>query len=776
MVISGYVFNDANNNGIFDPGESPIANSTVELHNSANVVIGTAVTDANGFFSFSTDSSIDTSPTTLARTATVSAQATDWTQSLSVAQFDPSLGTLTGIDITSAGSFVSDIKVESLDSAPSTITATDSGTLTLTGPGVSGLVTNGSSSQTFNATAYDGILDFGGTSGHDFGPQSAPGSQTITLTSASDLALFEGTGSVSFTELAHATSSASGAGNLVSQITTNAGAQLTVVYHYIPSNALKPGAYVLVQTNQPSGYLEGLESSNGVAIPNSVGSDTIAVTLTASSSTNNDFAEIPPGSLSGHVYVDANNNGTLDAGETGLGGVKVSLTGVNDLGSVNVSTTTAADGSYTFGALRPGVYTITKTPPPNYLEGKTSLGSLGGSKNTDQFASINLATGVAGTNYNFGELLAASLSGFVYLDSDNDGVFQYNESGIAGVTVTLTGTNDLGASVNVSQQSGAGGGYKFSSLRPGTYAITVTQPSAYLPGRETLGSLGGNVLTNHFAGIQASQGANGVNYNFGELLPANPSGEVYADSFVPSSSSFLPLPPISILSKLQFLSSSSQQLDPTLLAEATYVNGLYHTLLGRQADSTGLTNWVVALHNGVPRVQVAAAIWSSSEHRGVEVDQFYATFLHRSESAGERASWVGLMIGGETELQVAQAFILSPEYQSSHASNVSYVTGLYADVLGRGATSGEITGWTQMLLSGTSRAALAISFLTSAESYKDVLNAAYTNILHRAPDAAGEQMWLAEMTTGQITPQDASIMFLASDEFYRMAVAASQGA
>src|SRR5947209_20176816 len=49
-VISGFVFHDANNNGLFDPGESPLANSRIELHNAQGTTIGTAVTDATGYY------------------------------------------------------------------------------------------------------------------------------------------------------------------------------------------------------------------------------------------------------------------------------------------------------------------------------------------------------------------------------------------------------------------------------------------------------------------------------------------------------------------------------------------------------------------------------------------------------------------------------------------------------------------------------------------------------------------------------------------------------
>ena len=63
----------------------------------------------------------------------------------------------------------------------------------------------------------------------------------------------------------------------------------------------------------------------------------------------------PDSSLSGYVYVDANNNGKVDTGEPSLGGVTVVLSGTNSLGSqVTATTTTETDGSYHFQQLLPG--------------------------------------------------------------------------------------------------------------------------------------------------------------------------------------------------------------------------------------------------------------------------------------------------------------------------------------------------------------------------------------------------------------------------------------
>ena len=38
-VISGYVYYDANANGLYNPGETPIANTRIYLYNSSNQII-----------------------------------------------------------------------------------------------------------------------------------------------------------------------------------------------------------------------------------------------------------------------------------------------------------------------------------------------------------------------------------------------------------------------------------------------------------------------------------------------------------------------------------------------------------------------------------------------------------------------------------------------------------------------------------------------------------------------------------------------------------------
>ena len=137
---------------------------------------------------------------------------------------------------------------------------------------------------------------------------------------------------------------------------------------------------------------------------------------------------------------------------------------------------------------------------------------------TDQFSNIQLASGQSGVSNNFGELLQAILRGVVYFDANSNGVQDPGEPGLPGVTITLTGVNDLGQSINVATLTDANGAYAFGMLRPGTYAITETHPAGLVDGQDTIGSQGGLVAQDRLYNIELASGINGVNNNFAETL------------------------------------------------------------------------------------------------------------------------------------------------------------------------------------------------------------------------------------------------------------------
>jgi streptogramin lyase len=114
----------------------------------------------------------------------------------------------------------------------------------------------------------------------------------------------------------------------------------------------------------------------------------------------------------------------------------------------------------------------------------------------------------------------ASLSGVVFSDFNDDGQVDFGEQGIPNVPITLTGTDDLGHAVSLSQTTDGAGTYVFLNLRPGSYTITeAQQPAGYTPGIATVGTGGGTVSGAQFT-VTMTAGENAMNYNYGEIPAA----------------------------------------------------------------------------------------------------------------------------------------------------------------------------------------------------------------------------------------------------------------
>lgn len=116
-------------------------------------------------------------------------------------------------------------------------------------------------------------------------------------------------------------------------------------------------------------------------------------------------AKLPPSSISGVVYIDMNNNGVRDPIETAIGGVTVTLDGIDEDGNrVRRSVITGANGAYFFGDLQPGNYNVIETQPALFGSGQATLGdpNVGQKISNDEFF-FALGAGQNVTNNNFGE-------------------------------------------------------------------------------------------------------------------------------------------------------------------------------------------------------------------------------------------------------------------------------------------------------------------------------------------------------------------------------------
>lgn len=169
-------------------------------------------------------------------------QTTNWNLSVSIPKWDPALfpgQVLDQIIFSLSGAVEGSVKFESLDAAPATVTTELKAQITLQRPDLSTLVVIlPLANNVDNVTAYDTVLDFGGTSGRTYAGLIATDAETATSPPpASDLVLFTGSGNIILPVKAEGQSNGTGAGNLVLQFNTQARANVDVTYIYSPEPA-----------------------------------------------------------------------------------------------------------------------------------------------------------------------------------------------------------------------------------------------------------------------------------------------------------------------------------------------------------------------------------------------------------------------------------------------------------------------------------------------------------------------------------------------------------
>lgn len=304
---------------------------------------------------------------------------------------------------------------------------------------------------------------------------------------------------------------------------------------------LQAGQYTIRQT-QPAGWFTAGQvvgtGTGDASTPNVISGITIGGSHVHLANYN--FCEAR-GSLSGYVYHDRDNDGIRDSGEEAISGVELRLLDeqgrpvTGDDGQERRATTDSS-GFYRFENLGPGVYRIVESHPQGWIDGKDSIGQVGGTSvgqaiAPDTLSEIRLqetslgGAGIHGVNYNFGER-RGSLEGVVHADADGDCVFDDDETPLAGVRITLT--NDRGQQWTTTTD--AAGRYRFTDLAAGVYTVTEEQPGGWFSSGQTAGNGGGDAsVTNVISQIRIDENhVQLTGYDFCEAL-GSLSGYVYHD-------------------------------------------------------------------------------------------------------------------------------------------------------------------------------------------------------------------------------------------------------
>lgn len=336
--ISGRVFqdNDVVPNGTYDGGtDTPLAGVTVNLRDASDNIIATTVTDALGNYQF----------TGLAA------------GTYSVEQPNQPAGTVNGI--TTPGAITGGGGGNPGTATPPATTPSRINGIVL---GDDGGQIDGSSHNNFaeqvNSSISGRVFLDQNNNGQFNGADSGLANVTIELLD--------------------------GGGNLLATTQTDADGNYSF-------SDLEPGTYSIRQPSQPA------DTSNGITTPGTVGNggtDGVATLPTVTPSlisnlvlppntvaSDNNFAELPNSRrISGSVFLDFDNSGTVNGADHGIGGETINLTGTDTNGNpVSMTTTTDSDGNFEFTGLPEGTYQLDQpTQPASTGNGTTTAGSAGG--------------------------------------------------------------------------------------------------------------------------------------------------------------------------------------------------------------------------------------------------------------------------------------------------------------------------------------------------------------------------------------------------------------
>ncbi len=303
-----------------------------------------------------------------------------------------------------------------------------------------------------------------------------------------------------------------------STVTTSTDTDGKYVFEDLPA-----GDYTVTVDENDVDFPVVLQGNNTVD-PDGGNDSTSEVTLTGNGSNfDQDFAYVALGSIGDTIWQD-DYDGVLDAGDTLLDGVTVTLTppiGI-DLGSgdgVAITQVTAGGGQYLFDNLPPGDYVVIVDTSTGALPGLTNVVDPDGGSNST--SNVTLAEGQNNLDQDFAYVAFGSITGQVLEDANDDGV---GDAPIEGVLMRLLDINgnpvlDLLTGQPITALTDTNGNYTFSNLvpsalysTPGDYQIQQVQPSGF----GSVSDVEGDGLDNMVFAVAVSAGAPVTGRNFVE--------------------------------------------------------------------------------------------------------------------------------------------------------------------------------------------------------------------------------------------------------------------
>jgi uncharacterized repeat protein (TIGR01451 family) len=289
---------------------------------------------------------------------------------------------------------------------------------------------------------------------------------------------------------------------------------------------LLSGTYALAEV-QPVDYVDSESGDEAGSLSGTASNDSVTAIRLRAGGDGAGYRFTERGArVQGLVFVDVNRDGAYDASEAGLAGVRISI---QDASGVLTTTQTDPTGHYTFTGLLAGVYAITQTQPTGY------------GSSTPNTTTLTLTTPLVDTVLHFGET-GSTIGGAAFADMNRNGARDFadansigadaigigGDTGIANVTLLLTGTDTSGLQISRAVSSGVDGTFFFFGLPAGTYALAEVQPNGYGDLTDTVGTSSGVAQNDLITNIQLSIDDTQADYRFAESL-GSISGQVFRD-------------------------------------------------------------------------------------------------------------------------------------------------------------------------------------------------------------------------------------------------------
>ncbi len=534
--IGDFVWLDADRDGVQDLGEPGLPNVDLDLYDAGpdralgggdDVLVASTTTDANGGYIFvdlpAGNYYVDVDGATVPSGLSATTGTTDPSRlvNLSAGEVDldvdfgyagttnsSALGDRVWVDADSDG--IQDAGEVGIEGVTVTVVGPSGSFTEVTGPGGFYLVT-GLSAGTYTVTVDSSTLP----AGLNTVPTNSPASREFEVPATSDVLTadfgFDAPGGVLGTigDFVFLDLNADGV--------QDAGEQ---GIEGVTLNLLDASGDVIstMTTDENGGYdFSGLLAANYrvdvtdlagvlVGLNLSAGSDpTASISLAAGQDYNNaDFGYSPAamvGSLGNLVWHDINGDGNVDSGEPGLGGVTIDLwVDVDGNGSITAgvdnylrSVTTDSNGEYEFKGLIPAVYLVDVTDTAGVLSGfNKTTGIVGVDDNSQADPYQVTLNGGAPSNvtadFGYEAAVPFNLSGTVFIDGNQDALFNGAEAGVSGVPVRLfrdldgDGVLDPGEPQIGTATSDGNGDYSFSNLPNGDYIVTVVTSDTAIEG------------------------------------------------------------------------------------------------------------------------------------------------------------------------------------------------------------------------------------------------------------------------------------------------------